>query len=80
MLETIKTKSYWILSDSLHILDLHKDLINLCEKHGAICNLATSYINIFIENCTPELELEIKKLPYLSDASYYWNGNELEIS
>lgn len=34
---------------------IHDDLINLCKQHGAILDLATSDVVIYVRDCSPEL-------------------------
>lgn len=84
------SKNYLIIPGEERYLKIHKSLIKLCAKYGAICNLATSDINIAIENCSlkfekylrsnpPELKYLRKNCPHIP-IGFYRYSDTLEMS
>jgi hypothetical protein len=41
---------------------MHKDLYNLCKRHGAVLDLATSDLNIYIQNGSQKLFDRVKQI------------------
>lgn len=64
------------------MMELHKDAITFCREHNLTFNLASSDINIFVENCPDNLKSKIEATfrDFYKDATLFWNADELEIS
>lgn len=75
----IKPVPYTVRKGDEYLLHTHKELIALCDKHNATCDLAASNVNLFVHHATEALRLEIAKLPYLDGARFFWDGDTLEI-
>lgn len=59
-------KKYFVLlpDDVTYANDLRRlygDLIEQCRKHGAVLDLATSDVCMYVEDCTPELAEIVRK-------------------
>ena len=71
----------FVSSDSFdnlyHLYLLHVDAINLCKKYGAVFDLGTSDVVIYVQNCSKKLERLLKKL--YGDATFQRRGSEITI-
>jgi hypothetical protein len=67
------------------LIQLHQELIKACDAHGATLNFAASDINLIVDDCSAELEQEIRE-NFVGDGKCYSGaqifrfGSTIEIS
>lgn len=59
---------------NMRLFNLHKKLYNLCKRHGAILDLASSDIDIYIHNGSQKLIDKIKEIEQYYDPSEIFGG------
>jgi hypothetical protein len=81
--KSVKFLSCESFENRLNYYNLHKKAINLCQRHGAVFDLATSDVVIYVQKCSKKLELKLMQIYSNADrphrASFLRRGKEIMI-